>query len=117
VRRRFGAIINCTGPRLVTRSGPTQFLGALIQRGLAYPDPLGLGLTVDHDGRVYGISRNLFALGPLTRERFGDVIGAPEIMVQAQRLTATLVAERSERCTEDIAAGRSHINPSMSRSP
>lgn len=117
LRRRFGAIINCTGPRPVIRAGPTQFLATLIVRGLAYPDPVGLGLTVDRDGRLYGISRNLFALGPLTRERFGDVIGAPEIMAQAQRLAATLAAERYERCTADIASGCYHINPFMSRLP
>jgi uncharacterized NAD(P)/FAD-binding protein YdhS len=102
-RRRFGAIVNCTGPRPDLRPDPPHFLGALIARGLAYPDPLGLGLSVDRDSRIYGISRNLFALGPLTREQFGDVIGAPEIMAQAQRLAARLVAERDERCSADAS--------------
>lgn len=116
-RRRFDAIVNCTGPRPALRPDPTHFLGALIVRGLAYPDPLGLGLVVDRNGRVYGISRNLFALGPLTRERFGDVVGAPEIMAQALRLAATLVTERDERCRADAVIHRRHANPFVSRSP
>jgi uncharacterized NAD(P)/FAD-binding protein YdhS len=106
-------IVNCTGPRPVLGPDPSHFLGALIARGLAYPDPLGLGLTVDRDGRVYGLSRNLFALGPLTRERFGDVVGAPEIAEQAQRLAGILENELRERCRGGIAsdpgAAASHL--------
>ncbi|HEX4112516.1 MAG TPA: FAD/NAD(P)-binding protein [Stellaceae bacterium] len=97
-RRRFRAIVNCTGPRQTLHPDPAHFLGALIARGLAYPDPLGLGLTVDGDCRVYGISRNVFALGPLTRERFADVVGAPEIMAQAEYLARILAGELAERC-------------------
>lgn len=114
-RRRFGFIVNCTGMRQPLDAD--HFLGALIARGLAYADPLGLGLMVDRDCRVFGISRNLFALGPPTREHFGDIVGAPEIAEQAQELVATLVAERDERCSADIFSDRSQFNSFVGRSP
>lgn len=98
--RRFDAIINCTGPRQDLSPDPTHFLGALIARGLAYPDPLGLGLIVDGDCRVHGIARDLFALGPLTRGRFGDMIGAPEITIQAQHLARIMAAAAAPRCND-----------------
>jgi uncharacterized NAD(P)/FAD-binding protein YdhS len=94
-RLDVAAIVNCTGPTRQLRADPQHFLGALVARGFAYPDQLGLGLTVDKDFRVYGLCRNFYALGPLTRERFGDTMGAPEIMAQAQRLARVLAeAER-----------------------
>jgi uncharacterized NAD(P)/FAD-binding protein YdhS len=93
-RHDVAAIVNCTGPTSQLRAD-SNFLGALIARGFAYPDPLGLGLTVGKDFRVYGLCRNFYALGPLTRERFGDTMGSPEIMAQAQRLAHVLAdAER-----------------------
>ena len=109
------AIVNCTGPRADLDGAPDHFLGALIVRGLACPDQLGLGLTVDRDGRVYGISRNLFALGPLTRERFGDVVGAPEIADQAQRLAATLENALGEHWRDGGASGRRGATSYLSR--
>ncbi len=101
------AIVNCTGPRQQLRADPEHFLGALIARGFAYPDQLGLGVMVDRDFRVYGTCRNLYALGPLTRERFGDTMGAPEIMAQAQRL-ARVLAEAEDRAV---------VGPDMSDNP
>lgn len=115
VRWRCQTIVNCTGPRPDLRPDPSHFLGALITRGLAYPDPLGLGLTVARDGRVYGLSRNLFALGPLTREHFGDVVGAPEIAEQAQRLAGVLEETLGERCRGGTASERSGASSYFSR--
>jgi uncharacterized NAD(P)/FAD-binding protein YdhS len=85
-------IVNCTGPKQRLSADPTNFLGALIHAGIAKADPLGLGLAVDGDFRVIGSGTNFYALGPLTRERFGDTYGAPEIEVQAERLAGQLAA-------------------------
>jgi len=117
VRWRCRAIVNCTGSRPDLGPDPGSFLGALIARGLAYPDQLGLGLTVDRDGRVYGLSRNVFALGPLTRERFGDVVGAPEIAEQAQRLAITLENSLGEQWRDGTLSGRRGAASSLSRGP
>lgn len=98
-RCRVAAVVNCTGPKQQLRADPTNFLGALIAQGLAIPDPLRLGLSVDNDFRVAGRGRNFYALGPLTRERFGDTYGAPEIQRDAERLagllSAALIRERT----------------------
>lgn len=90
--RHFAAIVNCTGPKQHLRPDRGTFLGALIAAGLAKADPLGLGLAVDADFRLLGAARNLYALGPLTRERFGDTYGAPEIQLGAERLAGLLIA-------------------------
>lgn len=95
-RRTVSAIVNCTGPKQQLRADPTHFLGALIANGLASPDPLGLGLAVDRDFSLIGPCRNIYALGPLTRERFGDTIGAPEIMLQAQSLAGVMASALAE---------------------
>jgi uncharacterized NAD(P)/FAD-binding protein YdhS len=94
--RTVSAIVNCTGPKQKLRADPTHFLGALVARGLAAPDPLGLGLAVGDDFRLIGPCPNAYALGPLTRERFGDTIGAPEIMLQAQRLAGIMAQALTE---------------------
>ena len=86
----FAGIINCTGPKQRLHADPTHFLGHLIAEGLATPDPFDLGLAVDHDFRIIGRGRDLYAFGPLTRARFGDTYGAPEIQLQAERLARQL---------------------------
>jgi uncharacterized NAD(P)/FAD-binding protein YdhS len=85
-------VVNCTGPKQKLNADPTNFLGALIAAGIAKADSLGLGLAVDGDFRVIGNVTDFYALGPLTRERFGDTYGAPEIEVQAERLAVQLAA-------------------------
>ncbi len=89
---QVAGIVNCTGPKQKLSADPTNFLGALIAAGIAKADPLGLGLAVDGDFRVIGNAKNIYALGPLTRERFGDTYGAPEIEGQAERLATQLAA-------------------------
>jgi uncharacterized NAD(P)/FAD-binding protein YdhS len=91
-QRQFAAIVNCTGPKQRLRADRSDFLGALIAQDLAQPDSLDLGLAVDANFRLIGKSRNLYALGPLTRERFGDTYGAPEIQRDAERLARLLAA-------------------------
>jgi uncharacterized NAD(P)/FAD-binding protein YdhS len=89
-------IVNCTGPKQRLSADTTNFLGALIAAGIAKADTLGLGLAVDCDFRVIGNAMNFYAVGPLTRERFGDTYGAPEIEVQAERLATQLAAALAE---------------------
>jgi uncharacterized NAD(P)/FAD-binding protein YdhS len=112
--RTVSAIVNCTGPKQELRPDPSHFVGALVARGLVSPDRLGLGLLVDKDFRIYGLCRSLYALGPLTRERFGDTVGAPEIMAQAERLARILAAELAERCSDASASDRRRATSNLS---
>jgi len=87
------AVINCTGPTLDVRRAGHRLLSNLLQAGLVRSDPLGLGLetldaaVIDNDGVP---SDWLFALGPLTRPAWWEIVAVPEITVQVDRLTNRL---------------------------
>jgi uncharacterized NAD(P)/FAD-binding protein YdhS len=102
---KIGTIVNCTGPKQKLDPAGGGFLGALIARGLARPDPLGLGLDVDERFRLTDSGAELFAISALTRARFGDVVGAPDIARQAIRLAEQLIADVAGFTTE----GRSTV--------
>lgn len=85
LRRRVAALVNCTGPEGdIARIGDPLIQG-LIESGRARPDPLGLGLDVDGESRVLGSgpSPALYALGPLTRGAFWEMVAVPDIRGQA----------------------------------
>jgi len=90
---RFDSVINATGPDLNPRTQP--LLSKLTQDGLAKPDPLGLGIAVDVEGRVLGgdAGGRLFALGTWTRGSLWEVVAVPHIRDAARRVVASL--ERS----------------------
>lgn len=91
-----GRAINCTGPAATVSAHQDRLLDALCSQGQARPDPQGLGLDVDSDGRLIGgdgaAQHRLFAVGPVTRGAFWEITAVPDIRVQAQR-TAQAVIE------------------------
>ncbi len=93
---KVAAIVNCTGPKQRLGADPATFLGALIAAGIVQVDPFGLGLAVDRDFRAIGGAPDVYAIGPLTRERFGDTYGAPEIQLHAERLAGQLAGALTE---------------------
>ena len=68
-------------------------LADLRRRGLIAPDPLGLGIET-RDCAVLGSAGHtspwLFALGPLTRPSWWEVVAVPEINAQIDRLVGDL---------------------------
>jgi len=85
LRRRFDAVVNCTGPEGdIGRIGDPLIRNLLASRR-ARPDSLGLGLEVDFDSRVMGSgdSPALYALGPLTKGAFWEIVAVPDIRGQA----------------------------------
>jgi uncharacterized NAD(P)/FAD-binding protein YdhS len=80
-------VINCTGPSKDIRFGSSPVLGALLARGLARPDPLGLGLEVDEEGTLIGGNGKkpgrIFALGPLLRGQLWETTAVRELRQQA----------------------------------
>lgn len=92
-----GAIVNCSGPSHRVTAGASPLYASMLGQGMVAPDPVGLGLrvddacrTIDAQERVNGWLR---AIGPLTRARFGEIVGAPEIGVQADRVAGLVLAE------------------------
>lgn len=84
--RTVGAVINATGTECDFGRIDHPLVRALLQRGLARPDPLRLGLDVTEDGALIGedgrVSDRLFALGPVSRPPFWEMTAVPELRSQ-----------------------------------
>jgi len=71
---------NCTGPlHSITRTRD-PLLRSLFDTGQVRADHLGIGLDVDAHSRV---GERAWALGPLTKGRFWEIIAVPDIREQA----------------------------------
>ncbi|HYI39008.1 MAG TPA: FAD/NAD(P)-binding protein [Allosphingosinicella sp.] len=94
IRRRFDAIVNCTGPEGAVARIADPLIRGLLAGGRARPDRLGLGLDVDPDSRVEGngASPALYALGPLTKGAFWEIVAVPDIRGQAARVAKAIAA-------------------------
>ena len=81
-----GAVINATGTECDYDRIRHPLVRALLQRGLARPDPLRRGLDVTEHGALIGedgtISDRLFALGPVSRAPFWEMTAVPELRGQ-----------------------------------
>ncbi|MEA3037132.1 MAG: hypothetical protein QOH04_2909 [Sphingomonadales bacterium] len=88
LRRRFAAAVNCTGPEGAIARVEDPLIRQLLASGLARPDPLGAGLDVDEDSLLVGADGNpsprLFAVGPLTRGAFWEIVAVPDIRRQVR---------------------------------
>lgn len=88
-------VINCTGPRSDMDRLGFPVLADLRRRNFFVPDNLGLGVetqdcaALDSAGHV---SIWLYALGPLTRPNWWEVVAVPEINAQIDRLVRDLCA-------------------------
>ncbi len=94
IKRRFDALVNCTGPEgAITRIGD-PLIRDLLASKRARPDRLGLGLDVDRDSRVRGSGRSpaLYALGPLTKGTFWEMVAVPDIRGQAAGVARAIAA-------------------------
>ncbi|MEA3065048.1 MAG: hypothetical protein QOJ27_1494, partial [Sphingomonadales bacterium] len=92
--RRFAAAINCTGPEGDIGRVGDPLIKALLASKRARPDRLGLGLEVDSGSRVVGEgpSPALYALGPLTRGTFWEIVAVPDIRGQAAGVARAIAA-------------------------
>jgi len=78
----FDFAFNCTGPLHRVERTRDPLLRSLLDAGAARPDQLDIGLQVDAQCRVIGGER-LWALGPLTKGRYWEIIAVPDIREQA----------------------------------
>ncbi len=91
--RHFALGVNCTGPLGAIGRSEDGVLQTLFDAGLAKPDWLGMGLDVDARSRVTAADR-LWAVGPLTKGRFWEIVAVPDIRGQ--------VAEVAEDISEEL---------------
>jgi uncharacterized NAD(P)/FAD-binding protein YdhS len=94
IRRRFEAVINCTGPEGDIARIADPLIRNLLESKRARPDRLGLGLDVDSDSRLAGggDSPALYALGPLTKGAFWEIVAVPDIRGQAAGVAKAIAA-------------------------
>jgi uncharacterized NAD(P)/FAD-binding protein YdhS len=92
LRRSFAAMINCTGPEGDIKRVGDPLIRSLLAGGLARPDRLGLGLEVNSGSRVVGSgpAPRLYALGPLTKGAFWEIVAVPDIRDQAAGLAKAI---------------------------
>ena len=67
-------------------------LRRMLDEGLVRPDPLGIALDVDERSRAVGADR-LWALGPLTKGRYWEIVAVPDIRGQAAAVAEDVAAE------------------------
>lgn len=92
VEARFAYMINCTGPLGTISRTRDPMLRRMLAHGLARPDPLGIALDVDEQSRVFGSTR-AWAMGPLTKGRYWEIIAVPDIRGQAAAVADDIAME------------------------
>ncbi|HEX8573791.1 MAG TPA: FAD/NAD(P)-binding protein [Allosphingosinicella sp.] len=95
LRRQFAAVVNCTGPQGEIGRVEDPLIRSLIASGRARPDRLGLGLDVDRGSRLIGGGPGpaLYALGPLTRGAFWEIVAVPDIRGQAAAVAGAVLRD------------------------
>jgi uncharacterized NAD(P)/FAD-binding protein YdhS len=89
---RFAYMINCTGPLGTISRTRDPMLKRMLDEGLARPDQLGIALDVDERSRVAGAER-AWAMGPLTKGRYWEIIAVPDIRGQAAAVADDIAME------------------------
>lgn len=88
-------IYDCSGIVRDISTSSNSVVRSLVDRGLARPDPLRIGLDVSANCEIIAgdgtVSRNVLAVGPLTRGTFFEIDAIPDIRVQCARLSKQLL--------------------------
>jgi uncharacterized NAD(P)/FAD-binding protein YdhS len=91
---RVGRVINCSGPTSDYKRTNDPLLCALLDTGLVRPDPLRLGLDVTGTCALRetsgAVSRQLFAVGPITKGMFWEMTAVPDLRRQCEALATHL---------------------------
>lgn len=91
-RLTFDYAFNCTGPLHSMERTKDPLLRSLLDRGQVRPDQLGIGLEVDERSHAAG-GELLWALGPLTKGRYWEIIAVPDIREQAALVAEDIARE------------------------
>jgi uncharacterized NAD(P)/FAD-binding protein YdhS len=88
-------IVECKGIMTNPLETSNPAMRSLFDQRLARPDPLHIGIDVNTDCAVLdraGVpSKRIFAVGPLTRAAFWEIIAVPDIRVQCAAFAARLL--------------------------
>ena len=99
-----GAIVDCTGIVRDPCATANPAVRSLFDQGLARPDPLRIGIDIEANCGIVRAdgtpSQRLFAIGPLTRAAFWEIIAIPDIRTQCAALADRLVQSRQPALLE-----------------
>ncbi|TSE05914.1 FAD-dependent oxidoreductase [Mesorhizobium intechi] len=88
-------IYDCSGIVRDISTSSNSVVRSLVDRGLARPDPMRIGLDVSANCEIIAgdgtVLRNVLAVGPLTRGTFFEIDAIPDIRVQCARLSKQLL--------------------------
>lgn len=88
--RTVGLAVNCTGPLGDIRRTEDPLLRQLLDGGTVKTDEFSMGLDVDARSRA---GEGLWALGPLTKGRYWEIVAVPDIRHQAEAVAADIQKE------------------------
>jgi len=86
----FAYAFNCTGPLHSISRTKNPLLRRLLDAGEVKPDHLGIGVEVDGTCRA---GEHLWAMGPLTKGRYWEIIAVPDIREQAAEVADQIAKE------------------------
>jgi uncharacterized NAD(P)/FAD-binding protein YdhS len=89
----FAFAFNCTGPLHSMANSKDPLLRSLLDAGQVRPDAIGIGLEVDGTCRA---GEHLWAVGPLTKGRYWEIIAVPDIRDQAAEIADDIQRELGE---------------------
>lgn len=90
---RVAKAFNCTGPLGSLRRTRDPMLRQMLDEGIVGMDHLGIALDVDADNRA---GTRIWALGPLTKGRYWEMIAVPDIRGQAAEVAADIATELAQ---------------------
>lgn len=88
--RRVGFAFNCTGPLGNVGRSTDPLLRSLLDKGEVDVDALSIGLSVDEESRA---GARIWALGPLTKGMYWEIVAVPDIRIQAATVADDIVKE------------------------
>jgi uncharacterized NAD(P)/FAD-binding protein YdhS len=99
--RCFARVVDCTGQPDDPRRSENPLIRALMARGTARIDPLGIGLDVAEDYALIDSNghplRQIRVIGPLARAAFWECIAIPDIRLQCENIADAFAAERAAK--------------------
>ena len=86
----FDTIVNCTGPLGAMSRTANPILKQMLSDELIAVDELGIGVDVDERDRA---GDKVWALGPMTKGRYWEIIAVPDIRGQAAAVAEDIATE------------------------
>lgn len=94
---RGARLIDCTGLNSDCTKVDQPLLKQMLESGLVRSDPLRLGLHVDAAGALIdrggAAAPDLFALGPITKGAFWEIVAVPDLRTACEAMAARLLPD------------------------